>query len=297
MLCRDAIEFFLPLRQCGPLCGVASECLCVDRYDCHDALLARHRLPQGCAALLRDPILRVPLGDLGFRFGFVYTLFPTLAVGLLDFKADVVLAFLARLEADFSDQPTSIPAVLNHYATKYPRPAGPTEKSPCSAQPQSSPGVPNSRVSIFLQRIAALQGRQFRGVRETLHFLCNNGFRVGMLEANNLICLFGSVFLWGPGFVCSRLSCLSKNRFLCRLAEVVIVIPEQVLATSTVACTLIQARVNSLDHPRFYNIQFISLVRMIEMAVRTPSATGAGIKAIIDTFDEASGKGVSIHLL
>ena len=143
MLCRDAIEiFFLPLRQCGALCGVASECLCVDRYDCHDALLARHRLPQGCAALLRDPILRIPLGDLGFRFGFVYTLFPTLAVGLLDFKVDVVLA---RLEADFSDQPTSIPAVLNHYATKYPRPAGPTEKLySCSA-------------------FAALQGRQFRG--------------------------------------------------------------------------------------------------------------------------------------
>ena len=38
-----------------------------------------------------------------------------------------------------------------------------------------------------------LQGRQLRGGggggggggRETLHFLCNNGFRVGMLEVNN----------------------------------------------------------------------------------------------------------------
>ena len=36
--------------------------------------------------------------------------FPTLAMGLLDFKVDVVLA---RLEADFSDQPPSIPAVPN----------------------------------------------------------------------------------------------------------------------------------------------------------------------------------------
>ena len=27
-----------------------------------------------------------------------------------------------------------------------------------------------------------LQGRQLREGRETLHFLCNNGFRVGMLE-------------------------------------------------------------------------------------------------------------------
>ena len=34
--------------------------------------------------------------------------FPTLAVGLLDFKVDVVLA---RLEAHISDQPPSIPAV------------------------------------------------------------------------------------------------------------------------------------------------------------------------------------------
>ena len=31
-----------------------------------------------------------------------------------------------------------------------------------------------------------LQGRQLRGARETLHFLCNHGFRVGMLEVNNV---------------------------------------------------------------------------------------------------------------
>ena len=41
---------------------------------------------------------------------FNLCLFPTLAVGLLDFKVDVVLA---RLEADFRDQPPSIPAVPN----------------------------------------------------------------------------------------------------------------------------------------------------------------------------------------
>ena len=38
-------------------------------------------------------------------------LFPTLTVGLLDFQEDVVLA---RLEADFSAQPPSVPAVPNH---------------------------------------------------------------------------------------------------------------------------------------------------------------------------------------
>lgn len=36
----------------------------------------------------------------------------------------------------------------------------------------------------------------------------------------------------------------------------------------------------------FYNIQFICLMRLVEMAVRTPSSTGAGIRAFIDVFDE-----------
>lgn len=36
----------------------------------------------------------------------------------------------------------------------------------------------------------------------------------------------------------------------------------------------------------YYNIQAISLIRLVEMAVRTPSSTGAGIKAFIDVFDE-----------
>jgi hypothetical protein len=37
---------------------------------------------------------------------------------------------------------------------------------------------------------------------------------------------------------------------------------------------------------RFYNIQFICLLRLVEMAVISPSSTGAGIKAFIDVFDE-----------
>ena len=48
--------------------------------------------------------------DLGLGYGNV-VFFPTLAVGLLDFKVDVVFA---RLEADFRDQPPSIPAVPHH---------------------------------------------------------------------------------------------------------------------------------------------------------------------------------------
>ena len=192
-------------------------------------------------------------------------------MGLLDFKVDVVLA---RLEADFSDQPPNIPAGPNqkvslqcptaeypcsaqpkylcsaqaqsipavprkvslHCPTakypcsaqrkvssqcptaKYPCSAQlqsipavpncrvslqcPTTKYPCRAQPKSIPAVPNGRVSLQPNRrvslecptaeyqyscsaFAVLQGRQLRGAGKTLHFLCNNGFRVGMLEVNN----------------------------------------------------------------------------------------------------------------
>ena len=188
-------------------------------------------------------------------------LFPTLAVGLLDFEVDVVLA---RLEADFivtnhqvslqcptaeypcSAQPQSIPAVPNrrdslHCPTaKYPciaqlqsipavpnhrvSPQCPTAEIPYTAQPQSIPAVPNCKVSLqcpttkypcraqpknitavpnrrvslecptaeyqySCSAFAALQGRQLRRGRETLHFSCNNGFRVGMLKV---------VFFRGP---------------------------------------------------------------------------------------------------
>ena len=66
---------------------------------------------------------------------------------------------------------------------------GPTEEYPCSAQAQSIPGVPDSKISIsiFLQRICSAARKTVEGGRETLHFLCNNGFRVGMLEVNNVL--------------------------------------------------------------------------------------------------------------
>ena len=69
------------------------------------------------------------------KIGFV-GFFPTLAVGLLDFKVDVVLA---RLEADFSDQPPSIPAVPYHQVSLQ----CPTAEYPYTAQPQSIPAVLN----------------------------------------------------------------------------------------------------------------------------------------------------------
>ena len=157
-------------------------------------------------------------------------------MGLLDFKVDVVLA---RVEADFSDQPPSIPAVPNHPVSLQ----CPTTMYPCSAQPLSILAVPNRKVSLQcptamyhcsaqLQSIravsnhqislqgptesipavpkrrvplecptakyqcscsefAVLQGRELRGGRETLHFLCNDSFRVVMLEVNNLESLPG----------------------------------------------------------------------------------------------------------
>ena len=67
--------------------------------------------------------------------------FTTLAVGLLDFKVDVVLA---RLEADFHDQPPGIPAVPNHQVSLQ----CPTAGYPCSAQPLGIPAVLNRRVTL-----------------------------------------------------------------------------------------------------------------------------------------------------
>ena len=58
--------------------------------------------------------------------GVAVVFFPTLAVGLLDFKVDVVLA---QLEADFSDQPPSIPAVPDHQVSLQ----CPTNEYPCNA--------------------------------------------------------------------------------------------------------------------------------------------------------------------
>ena len=119
-----------------------------------------------------------------------------------------------------SAQPQSIPAVPNHPSipavpnrlvslqsptAKYPCSAQPP-KYPCSAQPLNILAVPNRKVSLqcptaeyqySCSAFAVLQGRQFRGGRETLHFLCNNGFRVGMLEVYLFypyLVLFGSLF-------------------------------------------------------------------------------------------------------
>ena len=44
---------------------------------------------------------------------------------------------------------------------------------------------------------------------------------------------------------------------------------------------------NGFGAPRYYNIQAVCLIRLVEMAMRTPSSTGAGMKAFIDSFDEA----------
>ncbi len=125
-------------------------------------------------------------------------LFPTLAVGLLDFQVDVVLA---RLEADFRDKPPSIPAAPNRRVSLQCPTAGypytaqlqsipamlnpqvslqcPTTKYPCGAQPPSIPAAPNHQISLQCptaeQRIcsafAVLQGRQLTGGRETLYTL------------------------------------------------------------------------------------------------------------------------------
>ena len=119
-------------------------------------------------------------------------------------------------EYPYTAQPQSIPAVPNHQVSlqcptaKYPCSAQlqsipavpnhqkslqcPTEKYPCGAQAQSIPEVLDSKVSIFLQRICSAASRQLRGGRETLHFLCNNGFRVGMLEVNNSASIFARAF-------------------------------------------------------------------------------------------------------
>ena len=132
-------------------------------------------------------------------------------MGLLDFNRDVVLA---RLEADFSDQPPSIPAVPNHQVSLQ----CPTTKYPCSAQLPSIPAGPNRKVSLQCrtaeypwsaqqQSINILaahlqcckEDSRGGGGRETLHFLCNNVFRVGMLEVSNIYIYIYIFFFFGGG--------------------------------------------------------------------------------------------------
>ena len=85
---------------------------------------------------------RTKIADI-FSCPFFEILFPTLTVGLLDFKVCVVLTL--RPEPDCRAQSRSDPAVPDHQASlQYP-----TTKYPCSAQPQSIPSAPNHQV--FLQ--------------------------------------------------------------------------------------------------------------------------------------------------
>ena len=83
---------------------------------------------------------------------------------------------------------------------------------PCSAQAHSISAVLNGKVSLSCpafamlsltvftlqccSAFAVLQGRQSRG-RETLHLLCNNGFRVGMLEVKEKVCSTSARLLGG----------------------------------------------------------------------------------------------------
>ena len=72
---------------------------------------------------------------------------------------------------------------------------GPTEKYPCSAQAQSIPGVPNSKESLFLQRICSAARKTVEGGQGNITLLVQNGFRVGMLEVNNLLFNFEELAL------------------------------------------------------------------------------------------------------
>ena len=88
------------------------------------------------------PALR-PEQTLACHWGHrVQNFFPTLTVGLLYFKVYVVLAL--RPEPDCSAQPQSIPAVPKRRVSLQ----CPTAKYLCSAQPQDIPAMHNCRVSL-----------------------------------------------------------------------------------------------------------------------------------------------------
>ena len=104
-----------------------------------------------------------------------------------------------------SAQPPSIPAVPNHQvslqcpAAEYPRSAQPAISLQCP-----SAEFPWSAQQQSINILAVLQGRQLRGGREKLHFLCDNGFRVGMSEVKNFKAQarapqLGSTFALWPG--------------------------------------------------------------------------------------------------
>ena len=101
----------------------------------------------------------------------MWVLFPTLAVGLLDFQVHVVLAL--RPEPDYSAQPP-VPTTKHPRSTpttKCPCSAHrrvslqrPTTKCPCNAQPQSVPAVPNHQVSLTTKYPCSAQAQNIPAV-------------------------------------------------------------------------------------------------------------------------------------
>ena len=119
------------------------------------------------------------LGNLVLMVLYCAMLFPTLAVGLLDFKVYVVLAL--HQEPDCSAQWQRIPTVPSRRVSLQ----CPAAEYPCSAKPPSIPAVPNCRVS--LQRPTAeypcsALPQSCPIFQETLHLLSNKSFRVGILH-------------------------------------------------------------------------------------------------------------------
>ena len=127
---------------------------------------------------------------------------PTLAVGLLDFEVDVVLA---QLEADFSAvpnrrvslqcQPPCIPAVPNHHVSLQ----CPTTMYPCSAQPQNTRTLPNRKVSLHPsttkyprsaqpQRIPAVPNSRVSLQCPTEKYPCSAQPQRGSIRAAHLQC-------------------------------------------------------------------------------------------------------------
>ena len=112
-------------------------------------------------------------------------LFPTLAVGLLDFKVYLVLAL--RPELDYSVQPQSILAVPNRRLSSAPKVSlqcPPTTKYPCRRPKNARTLATTVKVSLYI--IITPHSILFLPpiLQETIQFMCNNGFRMGMLEVN-----------------------------------------------------------------------------------------------------------------
>ena len=75
--------------------------------------------------------------------------------------------------------------------------------------------MPDSRVSIFLQRICSAAMKTVEEGQETLRFLCNTGFRVGMLEVNNLKLFLPSCLFKKTAATCGAEDVVEWFEFLC----------------------------------------------------------------------------------